>query len=263
MDLVIATGNPHKVDEFRALFAPARGVRVLGLKDLPGAGRFVEPAETGATFEENVRIKAEQYAQQTGRLCLADDSGLEVDALGGRPGVISSHYATGGRETGATREERDRANNRLVLEQLHGVPPERRSARFVCVLALAAPPGFAPTPRMLTATPYDAPNDPLLDLAPALRRCAAEPGAAHVLLRARGEFEGRIGVPPRVPSGRHGFGYDPLFLVKHPTGSPPTAYAQTGAELDPESKNRLSHRARAANIMLDLLVRSGIADTPA
>src|SRR5262245_49746381 len=80
--IVIATGNPHKVDELRAIFA-AQGVPVVGLRDLPGWQDFREPEEQGTTFEGNARIKAASYAAQTGRLCLADDSGLEVDAIGG------------------------------------------------------------------------------------------------------------------------------------------------------------------------------------
>ena len=170
--IVLATGNPHKVAEMRGIFA-AHGVPVVGLRDLPGHDRLVEPREHGHTFEENAAIKALSYAQQTGLRCLADDSGLEVDALGGAPGVISSHYSTGGAETGLTREERDGANNARLLKELEGVPPERRTARFVCVMCLAGPAG-------------------------------AE-------LTSRGVFEGRIGPPGAVPRGGNGFGYDPLF----------------------------------------------------
>lgn len=172
--IVLATGNPHKVAEMRAIFA-ARGIAVIGLKDLPGHERFVEPREHGRTFEENVAIKALSYAQQTGRRCLADDSGLAVDALAGAPGVISSHYSTDGRETGLSREERDSANNARLLRELSGVPKERRAARFVCVMCLAGPGGIE--------------------------------------LTSRGTFDGRIGMPGQVPRGSNGFGYDPLFLV--------------------------------------------------
>jgi XTP/dITP diphosphohydrolase len=173
--IVIATGNPHKVDELRAIFAE-QGIPVVGLKGLPGSPDLREPEETGRTFEENAAIKARSYAAQTGRLCLADDSGLEVDALGGAPGVISSHYCTDGREAGMSREERDRRNNERVLRELEGAADDARSARFVCVMVLAAPDG-------------------------------------RVLAASRGTFEGRIGRPGDVPRGTHGFGYDPLFLV--------------------------------------------------
>jgi putative transposase len=135
--LVIATGNPHKVAELRAIFAE-RGIEVVGLKEFGGDSR--EPEETGKTFEENAAIKALSYAEQTGRVCLADDSGLEVDALGGAPGVISSHYSTDGVETGLSREERDAANNARLLKELESVPPEKRTGRFVCVMCVAGPP---------------------------------------------------------------------------------------------------------------------------
>lgn len=173
--IVIATGNPHKVEELRAILGP--DLLLVGLRDLEAHGRgpFAEPGETGSTFEENASIKALEYARQTGMICLADDSGLEIDALRGRPGVISSHYATDGRETGASREERDAANNARVLAELHDVPPGQRTAKFVCVMVLAKP--------------------------------------GQVLAITRGHFEGRIGLPGQVPRGRNGFGYDPLFLV--------------------------------------------------
>jgi XTP/dITP diphosphohydrolase len=171
--LVLATQNPGKVAELAGLLAPA-GVRVLGLADLPGP--FPEPDETGDTFDANATIKAIAYAAATGLPCIADDSGLVVDALDGAPGVISSHYATDGRPDERTREQRDHANNARILRELDGVPPERRAARFVCVMVLADANG-------------------------------------HVLALIRGSFEGRIGTPPDVPRGSNGFGYDPLFLV--------------------------------------------------
>src|SRR5262245_30316373 len=104
MQILFASSNPHKIDEVRAILAPL-GILVMGLDsldlDIP------EPAEDGSTFEENARIKAVAYAQAAGSLCLADDSGLEVDALKGAPGVHSARYAN----VGTTRAERDAANN--------------------------------------------------------------------------------------------------------------------------------------------------------
>jgi len=214
--LVLATANPHKVEELRAILV---GVPIMGLEDLdPPPGGFREPEEVGGTFEANATIKALSYAEQTGRWCLADDSGLEVDALGGSPGVISSHYFNDGRTDGPaegmSREERDRLNNERLLRELEGVPAERRDARFVCVIALAAPAG--------------------IDL------------PARLIHTVRGTFEGRIGLPGEVPRGEHGFGYDPLFLVK-------PERTHTSAELTPEAKNRLSHRGVAAQRMRDWL----------
>ncbi len=140
LELVVATSNPHKVEEIRAVLDGVAGLRVLGLDDVvrekPGLV-LKEPEEIGTTFEQNATIKALSYAEQTGRLCLADDSGLEVDALGGRPGVISSHYCTDGREAGMSRAERDAKNNERVMRELEGVAAEKRTARFVCVMVVA------------------------------------------------------------------------------------------------------------------------------
>lgn len=210
-ELVLATGNPHKVEELRAIFAtlPAgRDWSVLGLADLPGP--FTEPHEHGSTFEANATIKAFSYAQQTGRLCLADDSGLEIAALAGRPGVISSHFSTDGRETGLSRPERDRLNNQRVIHELAGKSPHERTARFVCVMAVAA-------------------SSP-----------GANPGITALI---RGTFEGRIGLPDEVPRGTNGFGYDPLFLVA-------PEFTRTSAELSSAEKNSVSHRANAARLLL-------------
>ncbi len=129
MAILFATTNPHKLRELWQILAPI-GVEVRGLDSLKSP--LPEPAEEGATFAENARIKAIGYAQLTGLSCLAEDSGLEVDGLGGAPGVHSARYsgATGGRD------ERDRANNEKLLLELEGVPDDRRSARFVSALCL-------------------------------------------------------------------------------------------------------------------------------
>ncbi len=242
-ELLLATANPHKVDELRAILTPALeefDLRLLGLSDLlaRGLGPLHEPEESGRTFEHNAAIKAISYAGQTGLTCLADDSGLEVDALDGRPGVISSHYFNDGRIDGAAAEmaraQRDALNNARVLRELEGVEFEGRTARFVCVMAVAA-------------TPQSARRD--------------EPASPALITTFRATFEGRIGFPADaspdpaliIPRGGHGFGYDPLFLVA-------PAFTQTGAELSPELKNRISHRARAAQMLLTWL-RAGGLDT--
>jgi XTP/dITP diphosphohydrolase len=132
--LLFATTNPHKVHEVRQILAPL-GLQVTSLDALPDPPP--EPAEDADTFQGNARIKALAYASATGLECLAEDSGLEVDALGGAPGVHSARYAgtTGGRA------QRDAANNEKLLAALSGVPAEARTARFVCALCLAAPDG--------------------------------------------------------------------------------------------------------------------------
>lgn len=166
MELLFATTNPHKAREIAEILGPL-GVRVLGLAEL--AQDLPEPVEDGATFEDNARIKAVAYARAVGMACLADDSGLEVDALGGAPGVHSARYAG----VGATRVERDQANNEKLVRELRARGHVDRAARFVCALCLV-----------------DA--------------------AGHVLFETRGTFAGVIVDEPR---GENGFGYDPhLYL---------------------------------------------------
>ncbi|MFN4243883.1 MAG: RdgB/HAM1 family non-canonical purine NTP pyrophosphatase [Tepidisphaerales bacterium] len=176
--LVIATGNRGKLREFAELLSP------LGLVclDLAAAAEALhrpqpaEPAETGSSFLENACLKAVHYATSLGLWTLADDSGLVVDALGGEPGVDSAYFAAkyGHGSPTDDRASRDAANNRLLLERLRDVPPERRAARFVCAIALATPEG-------------------------------------QVVATTTGEVAGRILDAPR---GGGGFGYDPLFEVE-------------------------------------------------
>ncbi|AQP44989.1 RdgB/HAM1 family non-canonical purine NTP pyrophosphatase [Tessaracoccus flavus] len=129
--LVLATNNPKKLNELRRILGSAGlDVEVLGLRDV---ARYPEPDETERTFEGNAFLKATAAARETGLVALADDSGLEVDELGGMPGVRSARWA------GPAQDDED--NNALLLAQLDGVPRERRSARFVCALAMVSPDG--------------------------------------------------------------------------------------------------------------------------
>jgi XTP/dITP diphosphohydrolase len=162
--LLIATTNAGKVREIDDYLADLP-CRVIGLADLPHAPPPV--AETGATFAENALLKADYYSAETGLLALADDSGLEVDALGGAPGIYSARFA-GESATDAERVAK-------VLDEMRGVPDERRQARFVCAIALAGS----------------------IDDAAPVRRL----------------FEGIAeGLITREPRGARGFGYDPIFL---------------------------------------------------
>ena len=129
MKLLLATRNRGKASEFRTLLA----VPGLSLLDLAEAGIDISVDETGATFEENAVLKARTYAGVSGLLTLADDSGLEVCALEGEPGVRSARYG------GQTGSDEDRF--RLLLRQLEGVPQGERGARFRCVIAIATPRG--------------------------------------------------------------------------------------------------------------------------
>ena len=166
-EISVATGNPPKVEEIREILA-VHGFRVLSLNDV-GAEGIPEPEEDGDTFAHNARIKATQYARAINRMVLADDSGLSVDALGGAPGIFSARWSG----LGVTREERDNANNKKLLEELASTPADRRTARFVCALCLSAADG-------------------------------------SVIAETVGEFHGSIGTNAR---GVNGFGYDPLFVV--------------------------------------------------
>jgi XTP/dITP diphosphohydrolase len=193
--LLVATRSAHKLRELRELLDLAR-TDLVSLDDLGVRG---EPEETGDTFETNAAIKARFGVQATGLPTLADDSGLEVDALGGGPGVRTRRYA-GERAT-------DEDNNRRLLAALNGLPPARRGARYVCVLAVALPERRGPR------------------------------GALR-LVQARGTCRGRIATEPR---GSAGFGYDPIF---EPSSEPPggrTLGLWTAGE-----KHAVSHRARAA-----------------
>ncbi len=130
MQLLFATSNPHKIEEVAAILKPL-DIDVVGLNTLDKL--LPEPIEDGETFEANAKIKAVYYAKAIKRMCLADDSGLEVDALGGKPGVYSARYAG----ADGSRSERDKANNEKLLDALKDVPEEDRIARFVCAMCLA------------------------------------------------------------------------------------------------------------------------------
>lgn len=130
MKLVIATSNPGKIAEIRHKLADIPGLELVPRTLFPN---LPEPHEDGETFSENARIKALDTARRTGLPAMADDSGLEIDALNGRPGVHSARY--GG--AGAT----DEIRNRMILEEMRGIAPPMRRARFVCVIAIAFPDG--------------------------------------------------------------------------------------------------------------------------
>lgn len=168
--LVLATNNPHKVEELAEILAPL-GFTLTTINDAK-LDHLPEPEENAETFEGNALIKARYYAQHAGAPCLADDSGLEVDALNGEPGVRSARYAN----HDGPREQRDNANNTLLLDNLRLTPDEQRTARFVCAIAVVDPQG-------------------------------------NTLASARGTFEGRIA---HTPKGTNGFGYDPLLILNQP-----------------------------------------------
>ena len=133
--ILVATSNPKKVDEIRGALAPM-GITVVSLADAGHTG-IPEPDETERTFAGNARLKAIAYAKATGHTVLADDSGLEVDALGGEPGVDSAIWAG----TEGDRAARDARNNAKLVAALRRVPAQARTARFVCTMCVASPDG--------------------------------------------------------------------------------------------------------------------------
>jgi len=229
--ILLASSNPHKLQEVRAIIAGLQSqthdrhkLAFVGFKDI---GLSVpEPDETENTFEGNAALKARYYAAQAGMLCIADDSGLEVDALGGEPGVKSARYSgvAGGRD------EVDPANNRKLLECLGQTEPEKRAARFVCALALAGPA-----------------DKPLAWYTEQGLLLAYDPNTSRdkTLISCRGTVEGRILLPsetsdpsqPHLGRGANGFGYDPLFFISR--------MGKTTAELSSDEKNQISHRGDA------------------
>ena len=183
--LLVATRNFGKLKELRQLLSDLP-FDLYGLERFPSIQGI---PETGESFIENASLKAVGYATQTRLLTLADDSGLEVAALGGGPGVFSARYA------GEQASDAERTTK--LLADLSSVASSGRSARFVSAVAIASHKG-------------------------------------QILNVSVGTCDGHIGFEPR---GHVGFGYDPIFI--------PIGYERTFAELKPEIKNRISHRARA------------------
>lgn len=182
-DIVLATRNRGKIREFAALLAPF-GLTVLGLEDFAGLG---EVEETGATFVENALLKARAVSGATGLVAVADDSGLEVDALGGAPGVRSARYSE---EPG--RPATDERNVRKVLEAMSGVPAGQRTIRFRCCMAACTPSGVCVTAEgawegVLAGTPAGANGfgydpvffDPELGCTAAQMEAAVKNGRSH------------------------------------------------------------------------------------
>lgn len=219
---VIATGNSGKRREFEQLLSDFTQPdwELYDRNSFPETLADIE--ETAGTFVGNAIDKATKTARQTGCCCLADDSGLEVDALDGAPGVHSARFAG--------EEATDEDNNRLLLSKLDGVPEAERTARFVAVVALVLPRNRVG--RVILARRGQTHDD----IEPGAARKEATPVATDdgVVVWFRGTVEGRI---TTEPSGDQGFGYDPLFEV--------VSKQRTMAELSEAEKNELSHRAEA------------------
>ncbi len=136
LKILLAGRNPSKAREIAATMTPL-GISVVSLDEIDPDGKILTPEETGDTCAENARAKANYYAAATGQPALADDSGLVVDALGGAPGVRSARFAQENFPPHASRADIDKANNAKLLGELSGIDEEKRTARFVCCLALS------------------------------------------------------------------------------------------------------------------------------
>src|SRR5215475_5308030 len=215
--LLIATSNKGKVAEIASLLE-GLDCRAIGLEDLPRIPPPVE--ETGTTFVENALLKADYYHAATGLLTLADDSGLEVDALESRPGVYSARY--GGEGLSSAQQIA------LLLEEMKDAPEEKRTARFVCVVALVGAAGETSDNR-----------ESLWHLDGALVDSPVRPQIRQTF---EGRCEGRIAHAPR---GAGGFGYDPIFIDAE--------LGRTFAELSPEEKSSRSHRGKALRATIEYL----------
>jgi XTP/dITP diphosphohydrolase len=208
--VVLASSNQKKVQELQSLLS-SKSVTLIPQSEL----NIADAVEDGHSFVENALIKARHASSMAQLPAIADDSGLEVDALGGAPGIYSARFARQYFGQGFPKlppisnvfilqsDNADAANNELLLELLQRVPDEKRTARFHCAIAM-----------------YRFPNDPMP-------------------LICQGSWEGRIA---KGQHGMHGFGYDPLFFI-------PSMFC-TSAELEPEIKNMLSHRAQALQQLL-------------
>ncbi len=198
-DLVLGTNNAKKLIELRLLL-PEDRIGLTSLAEIPSA---IDVEETGDTFRANAALKATEQAKHLGRWVLAEDSGLTVDALGGRPGVLSARFAG--------KHGEDEANNDKLLSELEGVPEDKRNAQFNCFLCLSDPQG-------------------------------------KVVLEEHGVCCGRIA---ESRSGKGGFGYDPLFIIRE--------YHRTFGELDLTVKRAISHRSRALRQLIPKLL--AVADS--
>lgn len=195
--MIFATGNMGKLREIKDILGDI-GEEIISMKE---AGIDVDIEENGTTFEENAIIKAKAIMEMTGQMVLADDSGLEVDALNKEPGIYSARYL--GTDTPYE------VKNQNIIDRLEGVEGDARSARFVCAIA------------------------------------AAFPGGEVIV--TRGTIEGVIA---KEPAGTNGFGYDPIVYVPE--------YGMTTGQMEPEAKNKISHRGKALEEMKKILIERNL-----
>ena len=193
MELVIASKNVHKIREFRSILKSLLDLDVYSLFDFP---TYTPLPETGITFEENATAKASHAAKTLDKIVVADDSGIVIPALNGKPGIHSARYA-GDNAT-------DKENREKLLQEMAHLKDSERAAYYECCIVIAIPEG--------------------------------------PIKVARGLCEGEILL---IERGNHGFGYDSLFIKND--------YSKTFAEMNEETKNRISHRSKAIEKVLPYL----------
>jgi XTP/dITP diphosphohydrolase len=191
MKLLLATGNAHKVAEIGDMLRDVPNLEIVSLNNFP---QVEMPEETGATMAENARIKALHCLRETGLPSLADDSGMEVDALDGAPGVHSARWVEG--------TDADRIS--ALLQRLANTPTGERTARYRCTICIAFPDGG--------------------------------------MIETEGTCEGHVAYEAH---GEHGFGYDPVLEISEATGAPSKYLGMTMAQIPPQVKAQISHRASA------------------
>ena len=213
MTILLATANAHKIEEICAMLRDVPHLEIVDLRELG----VVMPPETGATMQENARIKAQSVMQQTGFISLADDSGIEVDILDGEPGVRSARWINGSDDdrTLALLARVDAATEIANTTSSTRCNDEMRTARYRCAICVAFPDGN--------------------------------------FLETEGTCEGRIAHAPR---GENGFGYDPIFEITPETKAPIEYSKRTMAEVPAEIKAQVSHRARAIAEAVKLMTNS-------
>ncbi|MCD6379378.1 non-canonical purine NTP pyrophosphatase [bacterium] len=235
MKLVLATRNSGKIAEIKGILSDL-DIEILSVEDFDN---FPDPEETGKTFLENALIKAKAVYKQTSVPALADDSGLEVDFLGGGPGIMSARYGGGNLN--------DSEKYIKLLGEMRGVPEKERGARFRCVMALY------PLPDFVGSGGNDSFPELVLPYIEEVKSGTGDYGTGASSKRKKenvpkafvteGFVYGRIS---EKPMGEEGFGYDPVFYI-------PEA-GMTVAQMSREEKNRISHRYRALVEMKNLLV---------
>lgn len=216
MRIIVATHNEGKLVEINRILEDCLSADVAQV-ELVSAGslNLPDPVEDGVTFQENALLKARDVAARTGCPAIADDSGLIVDVMGNAPGILSARWSG--------KHGDDKANNALLLAQIADIPDAKRTARFRCAAALVVPETEA----------------------------GAGADGRYAIASETVEIGEMPGVLLHEPHGKHGFGYDPLFVPDdQPARATEAGEKLTSAQMEPAEKNAISHRGKALRALL-------------